>query len=59
MGVLRQAQHERKTPMTAPFVLRLSRNEGFSRRLPVEILRKAGVKAPDFMYLSEIEHGVL
>ncbi len=25
----------------------------------VEILRKAGVKAPNFMYLQEIERGVL
>ena len=25
----------------------------------VEIRRKAGVKAPDFMYLQEIERGVL
>lgn len=24
-----------------------------------EIRRRAGVKAPDFMYLQEIEHGVL
>lgn len=25
----------------------------------VEIRRKAGVKAPDFIYLQELEHGVL
>ncbi|MDI1258188.1 antibiotic biosynthesis monooxygenase [Aquabacterium sp.] len=25
----------------------------------VEIRKKAGVKAPDFIYLDEIEHGVL